>query len=266
MQSLPPDSGFFWPALEQELADWREAGSCATFWWRDDDATAASPSLDRLLDISINGGAPVAIAAIAEPLNKSLSDVLANQRTAQVLQHGYSHRNHAAGRNEGAWELGLHRDVGVIVDELTTGREILRAAFGAQFIPVIVPPWNNIDRRLLPHLQQSDFIGLSAFGQRSKRLPLAGFTEANTHFDLLAWKGAPRFQGQSAARRDIVGHLRNRRLGNAEPDEPTGILSHHLTLDGEAWQFLGDLVRHVARHPSARWLSAGEVFGVSGQA
>jgi hypothetical protein len=263
---LNSDAGSFWPALDQELTHWREAGSCATFWWRDDDATAASPSLDRLLDISVDGGAPVAIAAISKSLCTSLSDVLANQRTAQVLQHGFSHRNHAVGLNEGAWELGLHRDVSVIVDELIAGREILRAAFGAQFIPVIVPPWNNIDRRLLPHLQQSDFIGLSAFGQRAMRLPLAGFTEANTHFDLLAWKGSPRFQGQAAAQRDIVGHLRSRRLGAAEPDEATGILSHHLTLDGEAWRFLDDLVRYVARHPSARWLSASEVFGISGRA
>jgi hypothetical protein len=262
--TMEADIGSFWLALDQELMHWGEGRSCATFWWRDDDATATSPAFDRLLDISVDGSAPVAIAAISKPLCKSLSDALANQRTAQVLQHGFSHRNHAAGLNEGAWELGLHRDVIEIVDELMTGREMLRAAFGAQFIPVIVPPWNHIDRRLLPHLQQIEFIGISAFGQRSMRFPVAGFTEANTHFDLLAWKGTPHFQGQAAARRDIVGHLRNRRLGVAEPDEATGILSHHLTLDGEAWRFLHDLVRYVARHPNARWLSAREVFGISG--
>ena len=259
------DAGPFWRALDEELAHWREAGACATFWWRDDDATAASLSLDRLLDMSVNGGAPVAIAAIPEPLCKSLSDTLANRHTVQVLQHGFSHRNHAAGLNEGAWELGLHRDVGVIIDELTAGREILRAAFGAQFIPIMVPPWNRIDRHLLPHLQEGGFIGVSAFGQRSMRFPIAGFAEANTHFDLLAWKGAPRFRGQAAAQRDIVGHLRNRRLGMAQPDEATGVLSHHLTLDGEAWRFLDDFVRYVARHTSARWLSASEVFEISGQ-
>src|SRR5262245_24630168 len=256
----------FWLALDEELGYWRDAGSCATFWWRDDDATAASASLDRLLEISVGNGVPVAIAVISEPLHKSLPDALANRSTAQVLQHGYSHRNHAAGRNKGAWELGLCREISVIIDEVTIGREILRAAFGDQFVPVMVPPWNNIDRRLLPHLKQCDFIGLSAFGRRASRLPLTGFIEANTHFDLLAWKGAPRFQGHGAAQRDIVSHLGSRRLGEAESDEPTGILSHHLSMDGDAWQFLDDLVRYVARHPSGCWLSAGEIFGVSGQA
>jgi len=259
-------AAFFWPALERELAQWAEDGARATFWWRDDDATAASAALDRLLRISAGDSAPVAIAAIPKFLHLSLSAALKKHHTVHVLQHGFAHQNHAAGSDKKAWELGLHRPVDEIVDQLRVGRDILRAEFCEQFIPVVVPPWNRIDRCLLPDLHRSGFIGLSAFGQRAFNLAMPGFIEANMHFDLLSWKGGAQFQGQAAAERYIVGHLQRRRLGLAESDEPTGVLSHHLSLDDAAWRFLADLVHYVARHPSARWLSAGEIFEAPGQA
>jgi hypothetical protein len=84
--------------------------------------------------------------------------------------------------------------------------------------------------------------------------------QANCHFDLLRWKVGPVFRGEEAAARGILGHLRRRRAGLADPDEPTGILSHHLDLDGAAWDFLAALVRTVARHPAARWADPAELF------
>ena len=261
---VPDASVSFWSALERELAQWPSDEMAATFWLRDDDATAATPALDRLLDISNRDSAPVAIAAIPKSLHPSLPGVLKNQRAVRVLQHGFAHRNHAVGIEKKAWELGLHRPVTAVIDELAVGRDALSARFGEQFFPVMTPPWNRIDRRLLPDLRRSGFIGLSAFGQRESSHPLPGFTEANTHFDLLRWKGGAQFQGESAAERDIVGHLQRRRLGFAERDEPTGILSHHLVMDEAAWRFLSEFARYVASHSRARWLSAGEVFGASG--
>jgi hypothetical protein len=257
-------TGAFWSAFEQELENWREDGITATFWWRDDDATAASPALARLLDISAGEGGPVAIAAIPKILRPSLPAALKGYRAVRLLQHGFAHCNHAAGSDEGAWELGLHRGVDQVLEELSAGREILRAAFGDQFIPVIVPPWNRIDAGLFPGLNQSGFIGVSAFGERTATSSC--LIEAHAKFDLLAWKGKPHFRGEAAAQTEMVGHLRRRRLGIVDRDEPTGILSHHLSLDEAAWRFLADFVRHVARHDAARWLSAGEVFGIPGGA
>ena len=44
--------------------------------------------------------------------------------------------------SKGAWELGLHRPIDVVLGELEAGREIMQAAFGAQFLPPRLAPWN----------------------------------------------------------------------------------------------------------------------------
>jgi len=260
------DGAASWAALDRELGRWQEDGKAASFWWRDDDATEPTAALDRLLGISGEEAIPVAIACVPKFLSANLPARLRGCPTAEVLQHGFAHRNHAAEKGEGAWELGLHRGAERVLGELETGREIMQAAFAGQFIPVVAAPWNRIDRRLLPGLKHNGFIGVSTFGERAPPPCLEGFTEANAHLDVLSWKASPRFRGEKAALQDILEHLGRRRLGLADPGEPTGILSHHLALDEAAWRFLADLVAFLARHPGASWRSAGELFAPTGVA
>ena len=260
------DGAASWTALDRELGLWQEGGNAASFWWRDDDATEPTAALDRLLDISGQVGVPVAIASVPKFLSADLPPRLRGCPTVEVLQHGFAHQNHAAGKGEGAWELGLHRGADRVLGELETGREIMQAAFAGQFVPVIAAPWNRIDRRLFPGLRDNGFIGVSAFGERAPPPYLTGFTEANAHLDVLSWKGAPCFRGEKAALQDILEHLGHRRLGLADSAEPTGILSHHLSLDEAAWRFLADLVAFLARHSGASWRSAGELFAMTGVA
>ncbi len=255
-----------WAALDQELGRWQASDATASFWWRDDDATEPSPALDRLLAIATKESVPVAIASVPKFLSAGLPASLRAHPAVRAIQHGFAHRNHAVGAGGGAWELGLHRGTEPVLAELVTGREIMRTAFAGQFIPVVAAPWNRIDRRLLPGLRDRGFIGVSAFGERAPPPYPKGFVEANTHLDLLSWKGTPRFRGEAAALKAIVDHLGRRRLGLADRDEPTGILSHHLVLDEAAWRFLADFIAFVARHPGACWQSASDVFGPGGSA
>ena len=255
------DAAASWATLDRELGRWRARGKAASFWWRDDDATRPTAALDRLLDISRRNNVPVAIASVPKFLSADLPARLHECPTVAVLQHGFAHQNHATGKGEGAWELGLHRGAERVLGELEDGRRIMQAAFAGKFIPVVAAPWNRIDRRLFPGLRDLGFIGASAFGERAAPPRLAGFTEANAHLDLLSWKGTPRFRGVAAALRDILEHVGRRRLGLADAEEPTGILSHHLSLDEAAWRFLAELIGFLARHPGVSWRPAGEVFG-----
>ena len=82
----------------------------------------------------------------------------------------------------------------------------------------------------------------------------------NAHIDLVAWRGGRGFIGEGEALGALVGHLRARRERRSDPDEPTGILTHHLVQDEETGVFLGRLVDVTRAHSAARWLGADEVF------
>ena len=93
----PPTRPATWTDLQDELDRWRQCGRCATLWWRDDDAVALSGRLDELL--SIAGEIPLALAVIPAQAELALAARLdASPRPAiRVLQHGWRHRDHAAG-------------------------------------------------------------------------------------------------------------------------------------------------------------------------
>ena len=56
----------------------------------------------------------------------------------------------------------------------------------------------------------------------------------------------------------LVAELRARRLGTADPDGATGILTHHLVIDRATAGFLDRLIALVDGHGAARWAAVAE--------
>ncbi|HYC14539.1 MAG TPA: hypothetical protein VEC75_09825, partial [Stellaceae bacterium] len=83
-----------WSDLEAELDRWSGAGRQATFWWRDDDAVAATAALARLLALA--EGAPLALAVVPGNAEPSLAAALAGAPSVRVVQHGWRHLNHGS--------------------------------------------------------------------------------------------------------------------------------------------------------------------------
>jgi len=247
-----------WCALERELGCWRAAGRSATMWWRDDDAAAACPALERLLALAAAHCVPVALAVIPARLDASLAPLLGRFPQASALQHGYAHADHAAA-DEPSAELGAHRPAAQVLDELGRGRSRLAAALGARFEPVLVPPWNRIDAALVPALPALGLHGLSCFAPRAQgadgRLPV----RANCHVDPVDWRAGGAFRGAARTLSSLTAHLRARREGRVDPGEPTGLLTHHWRHDAATWDFLGLLLGHL-HAGGARWLHARRVF------
>ena len=243
-----------WAALTDELARWPDGQ--ATFWWRDDDAVAASPALARLLSVARD--VPLALAVIPAPLESSLAPAVAASNAA-VLQHGYAHTNHAP-PHAAKMELGPHRPFPHTLADMAQGWARLEAAFGARALPVMVPPWNRLVPALVPLLPEIGFKGLSTFGVRRRTEPVRGLVQANTHVDIIDWRGTRGFAGEDEVLGTLVRHLAARRSGAVPIEEPTGLLTHHLVHDETAWDFLARLVADVARHAGARWLDAAAVF------
>jgi hypothetical protein len=241
-----------WQALDAELALWRAAGRRATLWWRDDDASGDSPSLQRLLAIAETAALPVALAAIPATVEPSLVDAVGESRFVTVVQHGYAHRNHAP-PTERKMELGLHRDVQITLAELAGGFDALRQGFGEQFAPVLVPPWNRISDAVAARLPEIALRGLSTLGARKARCPVSGLVQCNTHVDVIAWRRQRGFIGVETAIDRLLAHLRSRREGSADPDEPSGLLTHHLDMREAGWAFVVELAART-RERGAEWI------------
>jgi hypothetical protein len=251
-----------WEILQRELDAWAALGRRATLWWRDDDACAASPALARLLDLAATHRVPVAIAAIPARIEPSLGEAIAACGEATIVQHGYAHVNHAPA-GERAAELGSHRPLAARLAELARGCERLASTFGERFEPVLVPPWNRIADDSVAKLASAGLGGLSCFAPRA-RATAEGIAQVNTHVDPIAWRRGRVFAGTLPCIERVVAHLRARRTGEADADEPTGILTHHLAFADDAFAFVDALLRETSRHPAAAWLDARAAFAATG--
>jgi len=135
--------------------------------------------------------------------------------------------------------------------------------FGGRALNVMVPPWNRIAPALVPTLPEIGFSGLSTFGRRQRARPVRGLLQVNTHVDLINWqaktdsKGRRGFVGEEVALAALIGALSYARKETAEP---VGLLSHHLAMDGGAWDFLRSFWQRTKTMPGLRVRSACELF------
>lgn len=249
-----------WSTLTRELDAWEKAGRTATFWWRDDDAIAVTPALERLLSLSENHNIPVGLAVIPHRAETALFDRLARHANVRVLQHGYDHANHAPPGVKKC-ELGPHRPSAIVLAELAEGRaKLKKQAPAGLLLDVMVPPWNRIDPTVIAGLGSLGFTGLSADKPRKALRDPAGLVRANSHVDTIEWVNR-RFAGEDVVLGQAVKHLRTRRLGKSDPEEPTCVLTHHLAQDEDGWRFLERFFDATMRHSASRWLGAERIFG-----
>ena len=246
-----------WQALADEDARWGDAGRSAELWWRDDDASDVSASLDRLVALARETGTPLALAVVPAQATAALADGLADQPLVDVLQHGYAHANHALAPEKNI-ELGTQRPAMMTLGELATGWMALERLFGPRALPVMVPPWNRIAPLLVPTLPEIGYRGLSTFGPRARVHPVRGLLQVNTHVDLIDWKHGRVFPGEEATFTALVTALERARIGGGEP---VGVLSHHLAMDAGAWDFLRSLWEKMKTLENIRVRPARALFG-----
>jgi hypothetical protein len=248
-----------WEALDRESDAWEAAGRAVELWWRDDDAVADTEALRRLL---AQANVSIALAVVPARLEPSLPALLESHGRVSVLQHGFDHRNRAPVGDKKS-EFPAARSWPEVADELAEGRDRLANAFGAQFVPALTPPWNRIDPGHAAQLGQLGYRGLTTYLPRTSPTK-AGVTQVNTHVDVIDWRGSRGFLGLEATLQLLVQHMAAKRLGQADPAEPTGLLTHHLVHDTETWEFLGALLDWCAKKPVIKWRSAADLFPGAG--
>ena len=238
-----------WSELQAALGERKQAGRPVEFWWRDDDASAPSPALDRAVGLSRTYGIPLALAVIPQDATPQLFQRLHDK--VSVLQHGTDHINRAA-PGEKKTEYPAVEPVDGALARISQGLKKLSNAPG--FIPILAPPWNRVRADLLDRLPGIGIRGISAYGAQKSREPAAGLRQVNTHVDVVAWRRGRHFVGEAQALSQALKWM--------VTGEPIGWLTHHAVHDEATWEFLERLftVKHV------RWLSAAEAFSYTAPA
>jgi len=227
------------------------------FWWRDDDAARPVPAIERLLALAAEWQVPLALAVIPACADPSLFPLLGSG--VDVLQHGADHLNRAA-TGEKKTEFPASESNEAALERLVAGSRRLADLAGRRSLGVLTPPWNRLPVSLLPRLASCQFFGLSRFGARGAAQAAIGLTEINTHIDLIAWRSGRGFVGEEAALMQAIRHLEARREGTADPEEPTGWLTHHACHDEAAWAFLARLFEMLRAEKGVQWGRARDLF------
>lgn len=229
-------------SLDIELDRWCDGGLTPKIWLRDDDASAPSAALDRLLACVCGRSAPLLIAVIPEPCDAALADRLANEPLAAPAVHGFAHANHAAsgGKNTELTEHPPTRTVDTVLAELRVGQGKLRSLFGETLSGILVPPWNRMSPAVAARLGESGFSAVSTFGWKDAATTLP---HLDTHVDLIDWRGGRIGRDLETVAATFAENLAEaRRRGGA----PVGLLTHHLAHDETAWIVLETLLDRLA--------------------
>ncbi|WP_159952501.1 polysaccharide deacetylase family protein [Rhizobium sp. 18065] len=234
--------------LIEELDRRADLGDPLHLWLRDDDAVEPSAPLDCLLQLTNRHRVPVLLAVIPAFTGAELQQRLALEMAVEVAVHGWAHVNHA-GAGEKSRELGLHRPLATVLDELARAREHLASLYQTRFLPMLVPPWNRIDSEIIDKLGGLGLEALSVYGPE-KSGPL---TMLNTHVDIMDWRGTRGARPLGAVIADLVAMSRTHK-------GPVGLLTHHLVHDAAAWDLLEMLFAATSDHAGCRWRSARDLL------
>jgi hypothetical protein len=241
-----------WHPLDRELNRWADAGLTLPLWWRDDDAIAPGPALDRLAGMAATIGLPVHLAVIPAHATAALAGRVASDPWLVPVVHGWAHDNHAP-TGEKKVEFGAHRPQPAMVADAQQGLGHLRDLFGDRLRPMFVPPWNRIAPQLVQSLPALGYRALSTFKPRETTHAAPGLAQINTHLDPIAWKTHRGLADPAALIAQLAAQLADRREGRADNGEPYGLLTHHLVHDDAIWQFCGAVLTRLLAGPGRPW-------------
>jgi hypothetical protein len=198
------------------------------------------------MDLADRVEAPLTLAVIPAHLTPSLAPVIAG-RNVTVAVHGWSHESHAPADEKNA-EFGAHRPHAVMLDDATRGKAVIDGAFGAQALPLFIPPWNRFDPTL--PLADLGYEGVSVYGQR-EITRAHDLTRFDAHLDPIEWRGTR----SSVPPQGFINHL----VKLLDSEAPIGLMTHHLVHDDAIWALVETVVTRLTS-AGATWISPRDLL------
>lgn len=221
--------------LTQTLANPAAQGRTINLFFRDDDVDVDEESLRRLLDLFTNHQLPIVLGVIPANLNNEGIALLkaasrASSGRIELVQHGWQHINHEIeGRK---CEFGMSRNYEAQYSDIARGYSRLSEAFGADFFPAFIPPWNRCTTETFEVLDKLSFRVLS----KDSKEAVTGyrFRDISTTLDIFTWRHGAALKHAA----QIVSEL-GVQLGESKT---IGILLHHKVMNDEAFALLARLL------------------------
>lgn len=237
-----------WGPLRAEIAKWQKRDLVLPLWWRDDDATDVTDSLERLIQVSKGVGVPVHLAIVPRNATSKLGKRLADEDQVFPIVHGWAHRNHAPAAAHRS-EFSDARAGSANREDASEGLRKLARLLPGRVLPVFVPPWNHIDPQAVVELPAAGFQVLSTCDPRPLERPVPSLSQVNTHLDPIAWRDGEVLHDVDYLMAKLVNNLKRRRQGKDDNTEPFGLLTHHLAMREPVWDFVEQFWQEILKVP-----------------
>jgi peptidoglycan/xylan/chitin deacetylase (PgdA/CDA1 family) len=212
-------------------------------FFRDDDVAEDEARLRQLLQLFQRWETPVSLAVIPGRLTRAGTALLKATRRAtpgllELQQHGWQHLNHEATGKQ--CEFGPSRSYAEQRADLAAGQARLNEAFGTDWAPLFVPPWNRCTAATAAALADLGFVGLSR-DAGAPPLPGSALVEVPVTLDLYRWRGGAALRPWPELAADFARQLAER--------DTLGVLLHHQVMEADAFAMLDVLLQTFRQAP-----------------
>ena len=215
-------------------------------FFRDDDVDEDEATLWRLLGLFMERSAPINLGVIPGRLTAACAGLLAQSACAapsllELNQHGWLHLNHE--REGRKCEFGPSRTYAEQLADVAQGRARMTEAFGPNWFPVFIPPWNRCTEETYSAI---DHLGFRALSAKRGGSVVTGyrFEEISITLDLYRWNDGASLKSPEEVVDDLIAQLSQR--------QTIGVALHHKVMDERAFSFLCSLLDTLASHPTVR--------------
>jgi hypothetical protein len=243
--------------LKSALARPMRQAAPLRFFFRDDDVDEDEATLRRLLRLLLERNTPINLGVIPGRLTAACAELLAQSAGAapamlELNQHGWLHLNHE--REGRKCEFGPGRTYAEQLADVAQGRERMTEAFGQNWFPVFIPPWNRCTEDTYRAL---DHLGFRALSAKRGGSVVTGyrFEDISITLDLYRWNDGACLKSPE----DVVDGL----IAQLLPQQTIGVALHHKVMDERAFSFLASLLDTLASHPTARFHTFQSLLGAS---
>lgn len=229
-------------ALEQRQRQNRPLG----FFLRNDDVDDDETLLRNLLKVCLHHNMPINLAVIPGRLTKAAASLLNEcvrqyPELVELSQHGWLHLNHE--RDGRKCEFGQSRSLEEQRADVEAGLSRMNEAFGPNWFPAFVPPWNRCTAVTATVLDQSGFRALSRI---ASQMPFTNcqISEFPVTVDLYKWRGGATLRSTEELATELAQQINS--------EERIGVMLHHKVMDDSAFTFLNELLQRMKRFSIVR--------------